>query len=148
MQFVYRLGAVLIGTAAFCASAFVLVMVGANSGAIAAIVGLAALGAALITWGVVRVWRWICGQDDRPPVQRRMTRKEYARYLAITDKASRKPRSPQNVVSESDLAWLQAKVGDLRDGQELIHLVRQSNTLNTLKPEDVAEFMEKHRPRP
>lgn len=155
MQFVYRLGVVVIGTATFLASMFVLVIFGSAvvepgsfnrpTGAVAAVLGCAALGAAFITWGVVWVWRWICGQDNRRfPDRHRMSRREYARYLAITDKATRKPLSPRNVVSERDLAWLQTKIGDLHEGREMIHLVRQSNILNTLKPEDVAEFVQKN----
>jgi hypothetical protein len=154
MQFVYRLGVVVIGTGTFLGSAFVITVVGSavfepGSGtrpteAVVAVVGCAALGAGFITWGIVRVWRWICGQDARSPVQRRLTPKENARFNEIVNKTSRKPLSPRNVVSEMDLAWLQKRVGDLDEGRELIHLIRQSNTLNTLKPEDVAEFVQKH----
>jgi hypothetical protein len=86
MQFVYRLGAVVFGTITFLVAYAIgaMVWLSHNPGAAAHVnreptleqaaayvvggsVPLVLPVAALATWVVVRIWRWVCGQDDRRP---------------------------------------------------------------------------------
>jgi len=65
MQFLYRLGAVVFGTATFLGTMLVGFVVYALFyeppwGVPLLLVIPVSLGAA---WGAVRVWRWVCGQD-------------------------------------------------------------------------------------
>src|SRR5205823_7301791 len=114
-------------------------------------------------WIVIRTWRWICGQDNRVTPGNPMsvaavrayarsanelsplTPEEAVRINRIMDKAT-VLRSPTNVVSSNDLAWLEQRIGGLAQGAQLIDLIRQMNTLKTLKPKDVPNFMQKYVP--